>query len=31
MGDIPASITIPPNSEVLVDAITFRPILEAPP
>jgi dienelactone hydrolase len=31
MGDIPAVITIPPGSEVLVDAITFRPILETQP
>jgi hypothetical protein len=29
MGDIPASITIPPGTEVLVDAITFHPLLEA--
>jgi hypothetical protein len=27
MGDISASITIPPETEVLVDAITFHPIL----
>src|SRR5262245_34249657 len=31
MGDIPAVITIPPGSEVLVDDITFRPILETLP
>jgi len=31
MGDIPASITIPPGAEVLVDAITFHPILANQP